>query len=297
MKAFLHGSARRARRRPGVAGVAALGLAVLAGCSAPPRVLQMDPPPASMAEALEACCAYDSYPQALVDVAVGSANSIVPFGRSVILRKAWLQDIPEVEALILGQARPLDLIEIANRSHLSGAVGGGYFGHVVIYTGTEAQLRALGVWDDPAVARFHERIRAGGIAIESIDRGVRLANAHQALEADGAALFRAEGFSRAARQRAVINLFAAIGRPFDNQFDLVDRSALYCTELLAEAMPELNLPVRISYGRPAIWPDEVATASLLGKTGYRFVTYVHGTPLGWREESWQKMAGRILGSW
>jgi len=46
-----------------------------------------------------------------------------------------------------------------------------------------------------------------------------------------------------------------------------------------------------------IWPDEIASQSLLGTTGFRFVTYVEGGDGGWRTGSADLMASRILAAW
>ncbi|HGG04842.1 MAG TPA: hypothetical protein ENK28_05235 [Aliiroseovarius sp.] len=277
------------------------GLAALlaaAACAKPPDVTSADLARIDFASALKSCCANtDKYPLWFINSLERNSISIVPLSRGIVLRKSYLQDDAAAEQALLGSARPLDLILISNKSRLSGAVGDGYFGHSAVYTGTEADLRALGVWDHPAVAKFHERIRAGGIAIESIDQGVRLSNTHMLMEADSAALFRTTGVSRSRQKAAIIQLFTEIGKPFDNNFDLDTSDAIFCTELINDALPELNMPVRVTYGRRVIWPDEVATGALLEENGFRFEIYLKGSPVGWREESWQAMAARILQEW
>lgn len=221
----------------------------------------------------------------------------MPITRGTVLRQAYLQDQPTAQERLLSQARPLDLILISNKSRLSGAGGEGYFGHSAFFTGNEAQLRALGVWHNPAIVPYHGAIRAGGLAIESLDIAVRLSDAPTLLEADAAALFRTTGISRARRQAAVIRLFSEIGRPFDNAFRLDDDAAWYCTELIWRVLPEANLPLTRSYGRMVIWPDEVAAKSLLGETKFRFVRFVRGNPKSWAEGSRDQMAASIVAQW
>ena len=279
---------------------AVLGPLLLAmGCArlseAPPAPLPDD---ATLRAALEACCAGpDTYPLPVVQVVESAASSIVPFSRAVLLRAPYLQDRPGARAALLDGAQPLDMVLIANRAHLSGAVGVGYFGHSLLIVGDEAQLRALGVWDDPAVVPFHDRIRAGGLAIEAIEGGVHLANADQVMDSDASALLRPSGLSTARKRAAIVALFREIGKPFDVHFDLATEEALFCTELIDRVLPEANLPITTAYGRKVIWPDEVAAASLLGRTGFRLQTYVEGSPTGWREAGWQEMAVKMLAAW
>lgn len=272
-------------------------LGLVAGC-APLRVQPPETEPASLNAALEACCGkHQTFPTWLAEAAESSAAWVMPITRGTVLRAAHLQDQPAAQDYLLSQARPLDLILISNKSRLSGAGGEGYFGHSAFYTGDEAQLRALGVWHHPAITPYHARIRAGGLAIESLDIAVRLSDAPTLLEADAAALFRTTGISRARRQEAVIRAFSEIGRPFDNTFRLDDDAAWYCTELIWRVLPEADLPLTQSYGRQVIWPDEVATKSLLGQTKFRFVDYVWGRPGGWARGTRDLMASRIVAHW
>lgn len=274
-----------------------LGLAV-SGCSKAPEIAEADIAGINFTPALQTCCAgEDKYPIALVNAVETNSISSFPLTRSIVLRQSYLQDEPEAHAVLLDQAKPLDIILIANGSRLSGAIGDGYFGHSALIIGSEADLRALGVWSHPAITPFHERIRAGGIAIESIDHGVHLSDAHTLLETDSAALFQVTGLNRAETRAGLIHLFREIGKPFDHHFDLDTPESVFCTELIHDAVPSLDIPVTITYGRRVVWPDEVATQSLLGNTGYRFAAYVKGSPFGWRQESQQVMAAQILQAW
>lgn len=279
---------------------AVMGPLLLAiGCArlseAPPEPLPDD---ATLRAGLARCCAgADTYPLPVVQVVESAASSIVPVSRAIMVRAPYLQDQPGARARLLDGAQPLDMVLIANRAHLSGAVGVGYFGHSLLTVGDEAQLRALGVWDDPAVVPFHDRIRAGGLAIEAIEGGVHLANADQVMDSDASALLRPFGLSTARKRAAIVALFREIGKPFDVHFDLATEEALFCTELIDRVLPEANLPITTAYGRKVIWPDEVAAASLLGRTGFRLQTYVEGSPTGWREAGWQEMAVKMLAAW
>lgn len=281
-----------------MSGILALGFMGLTGCVNLPEIDAAELRNIDFDTALAECCAAtETHSPTAIRLIDNELNSLIPLSHSIVLRHAYLQNQPEAHSVLLGDAQPLDLILINNRARLSGAIGEGYFGHSALYIGTENDLRGLGIWDHPAVAKFQERIRAGGIAIESIDLGVRLADAATLMEADHAAIFRATGLSRGRIAEALIYLFTEIGRPFDNHFDLDRDDGVFCTELIHDALPEMQMPVRFSYGRRAIWPDEVATKSLLGETGFRFLRSVRGSPNGWYEEDQDMLSAHILQAW
>ncbi len=274
-------------------------LAVLAGCARPVPVESPDMAPAELRAALAKCCAQgDQYPPGVVAVVESAASSAIPFSRSVLVRKPYLQDAPGAAEAILGRAQPLDLILVANRAHLSGVLGTGYFGHSILYIGGEGDLRALGLWDHPLVRPYQGQIRAGALAIEAIEGGVRLADTQLVMDSDNSALLRPRALSTADKRAAILYLFEQLGTPFDVHFDMASDQALFCTELVAKALPDMGLPVTTAYGRQVVWPDEVAAKSLIGETGYELVSYIKGAPGGaWRRADWAEMARDILAAW
>ncbi len=277
---------------------ALLSLSALIGCAKPPEITPADLAEIDFDAALTSCCAaIETHSPAAIRLIDNELNSLLPLAHNIVLRPSYLEGQVDAQAFLLGDAKPLDLILVNNGSRLSGANSDGYFGHSALYTGSESDLRGLGIWNHPAVAKFHQRIRAGGIAIESIDLGVRLSDAPTLMEADHAAIFRATGLSRSRKAEALIYLFTEIGRPFDHHFDLDRDDGVFCTELIHDALPEMRMPVRFSYGRRVIWPDEVATKSFVQETGFRFLTSIRGTPVGWFEEDQDMLAARILQAW
>jgi len=144
---------------------------------------------------------------------------------------------------------------------------------------------------------YRALFEAGDVSIEAIDGGVRLSRPEQLFEADAAALFHAKKLSFARKRQVVRWLLARLGRPFDNRFDLTDNKALYCTELIHAALPEMNLPVTKTFGRAVVWPDEVAAHSMIGKTGFTFRRFVHADRNGWHIGQRNQMAARVLAAW
>jgi len=273
-------------------------LATLAGCAERPDISQDEIDRIDFSTALAACCAdVEVYPTEFIHVAEATSLWVVPVSRAIHLRDAFLQGQPAAQAHLLAQVRPMDLVLFANRSRASGANGLGYFGHSAIYLGGEADLRALGIWDHPLMVAHQQAIRDGAVAIESVDEGVHLSSWDDLMEADSAAVLRPQGLSRAEKYDAVLALLSHMGRPFDEHFDLATDDEIFCTELIYNAFPQLNLPVRQTYGRQVLWPDEIATNALLGKTRYQFIDYVLGSASGWRAGGKDLMAAKILQAW
>lgn len=272
---------------------------LLAGCAADKHAVTLDDMAGRDLEAeLRACCPSEGkFPVELVNFAEANSFWVMPFARGFVLREARLGAHPEALDYLYDGLQPFDVIFVYNGSRLSGQNGEGYFGHMGIYMGTEAQLRALGVWDHPAVAKFHDRIRAGYTSIEAIDAGVRVSTREMVLDADGAAVFRPTSLSRARKRQAAVDFFTEVGKPFDFHFDLTSNDRIYCTELIHNFLPELNFPVTTTYGRPSIWPDEVAAEALTGEVPLEFLRYAYAGRDGWQAGDRWLMGARILDAW
>lgn len=272
--------------------------AFLTGCGEKPA--PVDPAAVSRAgyaRAFEACCdTSGGIPQALYDFGEAHSLWIVPTLREIVLRDAYLMHNEAAHALVLSRVKPGDLLLLMNHSRASGATGSGYFGHSVVYLGGEADLRAMGLWNDPAVRPHHAAFQNGAMAIEAVGHEVSLAGAHM-FEADSMAIFRPQGITPARRKQIYRALLREVGTPFDMNFRLDNGCALFCTELVDKAMPELNFPRHDYKGHEIILPDEAAIAALTGKSPMRFVTFVEGSPTGFRERSRDAMAARIMEGW
>lgn len=249
-------------------------------------------------QALLECCAGQApaVPTDLVLSVERNSFWIAPASRAIKLRSSWLEDDLDLHKAVLARARPLDLILIGNASRAAGAFGGGTFGHLAIYVGTEAELRAMGLWPHPLIVPFHRDIRAGKVAIEALDTDVHLSGSPELFETDHIALLRPTGFSAARRRAAILSLFGDMGARFDFHFDVRDDSAIYCTELLYRALPELRLPVRPMFGRDVILPDEVAARALAGAIPLELRLFIRGYPQGWRVQGAREMTAMVLGT-
>jgi hypothetical protein len=179
---------------------------------------------------------------------------------------------------IVETARPLDLLLFANKTYIGGRFVPGRFTHSSIYLGTEAELRAVGLWDDPAFVPLHDDIRAGKIFLEAFRPEVRLIEPDKILQTDSVAILRPK-LSLAQRREAARRGVSKLGVPFDYWFDNRTKDALACTELIQYAMPWIAFDETVSYGRPAVMPDAMVAQGIRGE-GLSFVEQVRGVDGG-----------------
>ena len=271
----------------------ALGLSV-AACAAPDpgvskRELRNTP--------LEGCCDNaETYPAPLIHLADPLAPAVGRVVGAIVMRDGYIAK-PAAYAAVEAELRPLDVLFVSSKGRLSGTMLPGLFSHVVIYLGTEADLRALGIWDDPALVPHHAAIRAGKTYIESDSPGVHLSDVEYVLATDAVAVLRPPITSRARKQETLRNLARALGADFDFFFDNASTDALYCAELAARAMPEAQMPTRRLYGRQTIIPDDVVALAVTERGAMDFVGYVRGTEEGWAEADRDTLIADLTRNW
>jgi len=231
---------------------------------------------------LEGCCDNaEFYPPPLVHMADPLAPVIGRLIGGVVMRKGHIAR-PRAREEVATRLRPLDVLFVSSNGRLSGTLLPGVFSHAVIYFGSEAELTALGVWDDPALASHRAAIRAGKTFIESNSPGVHLSDAETVLNTDAVAVLRPPIHTRARRRAALRDLAGHLGRDFDFHFDSASTEEFYCAELAARTMPETGMPTRRIYGRQTILPDDVVALAATGRGDMELVTYLRGTRAGWR---------------
>lgn len=268
--------------------------AVLAACAAPdPGVSKRE-----LADTpLEGCCdSARTYPPPLVHL----ANPLAPLiGRvigRIVMREGHIAR-PAAYAALQDRLRPLDVLFVSSKGRLSGTMLPGLFSHAVIYLGTEPELKALGVWDDPALEPHHAAIRAGKTYIESDSPGVHLSDVDYVLATDAVAVLRPPITARPRRREALRTLAQRIGSDFDFHFDNASDDKLYCAELAAKTMPETAMPTRRLYGRQTIVPDDVVALAATGRGKMDFVTYIRGTDTGWGIHGAETLVADMDGHW
>ncbi len=92
------------------------------------------------------------------------------------------------EAAMLAQLRPFDLVFTGNKSYAWGKIIPGRFSHVVVYLGTEEELRAAGLWALPSLAPLRDHIRAGRVFAEAVTPVTDTVAASRVMESDAIAI-------------------------------------------------------------------------------------------------------------
>jgi len=150
----------------------------------------------------------------------------------------------------------------------------GYWGHAAVWTGTESELKALGIWDDPIVARYHDQIREGRLVVEALRSGVEMNNLDHFLNIDSIGVLREPGLDRAGRGRTVIQALRQVGKPYDFNFDVESKERVYCSKLVYLSYSGIEWPTKKSLGRTTFTPDDVAAKAAQGGD-LQLVTFYH----------------------
>lgn len=293
-----------ARRSTGLRLVLGSALA-LAGCS----YSQVTPDFPEAAKSLQAegfeCC-WDPekyYPDPLVRLALTISMAVGP----TVAEAAYgdyeeteypglLTGKPEAQEAVMRELRPFDILLVSNHSYQIGRLMPGRFSHSLIYVGTEAELRAAGLWQMPALRPWHDEIRAGHTLIEAAYPDVHFVSPEKTFEVDQVLAMR-PALSAAEKRRALERILAVMGKPYNFRLGIDPTGETFaCTALLYHAMPELGLTVRDVYGQRAVIPDDVAAQAVRGER-LRPVVYVAGTDDGFAKRSLWALMVEIASYW
>ncbi len=272
---------------------------ILVGCvPAPGRIdggLTLSDPVARAA--VSNCCrSSERFPDWMVGIAEANIDLTRRIGL-VQLRQGHLGTLAQARAVVEGVLQPFDILLVHSEGRMSGHLIPGQFTHGAIYLGTEAQLRAAGLWALPEMAPYHAQIRAGHVFLEAVYGGVRLAPANVVLNTDATVILRAH--LTAAQSRDTLRRgLERMGIPFDMRFDVATSDALFCAELIDAMYPGLNLPISTVYETRTIIPDVIVAGALLGEVPLGLVAYVEATGQGGaRALSANGLAARIADAW
>lgn len=270
-----------------------------------------------LALALAACAQHtapgDVTPDATADLSTCSAGMEFVLAASVLVgpamegfvqannervsRDGHLRDTPEAEARLAALLQPLDIVLIARQHTLGARLIPGFLTHAALYLGSPAQLRAAGVWNDPAVAPHRAAITAGAHVIEANGAPVALITLEDAIDADAVVVIRQHGLTRGAVQDGIRTALAYHGTAFDRRFDAATPDNVYCTELAARALPGAGLPHERIAGREMILPDRIAIAMIEGTAPLDLVTFLYADPQGLHESEAAHLRATIAANW
>ncbi|MCM2358677.1 MAG: Poxvirus G6, partial [Geobacteraceae bacterium] len=199
------------------------------------------------------------------------------FGNAVGLvetRKGKLFNRGEVLAEVSGKLQAGDILLEKTPFRLTDKLIPGYWGHAAVWVGTEEELRQLGIWDNPVVARFRDEIREGRGVVEALRSGVEMNSLEHFLNIDSIGVLRKAGLSREERARTVIQALRQVGKPYDFNFDVESKGRVYCSKLVYLSYSGVDWPTRKSLGRTTFTPDDVA-AKAIRDGALQLVSFYH----------------------
>jgi hypothetical protein len=197
-----------------------------------------------------------------VSTLVGDARLRAPRQGRALISPAQLEELR-------GKLQPGDILIERRNWYLSNAFLPGYWPHAALHVGNIGELQALGLADDPRVARwfgeFGSRDAHGDrlAVIEAVSEGVVFTSLeHSAGEADGVVVLRPR-VDPAARREIIARAFEEVGKPYDFDFDFFTADKLVCTELVYRAADgHVRFPLFDIYGRRTLPAMEMVRHAL-----------------------------------
>lgn len=158
--------------------------------------------------------------------------------------------------------QPLDVLLEKTPFRLTDQFIPGYWGHAAIYIGNEAQLKELGIWDDPIVMKFHKRIKTGKVIVEALRSNVEINSMKHFSDIDDFALLRPKDLTNDEKKKMITKALRQVGKKYDFGFDVESSKTIVCSELHYRIF--INVPFQTSkiLGRDTISVDQVAQAAL-----------------------------------
>jgi hypothetical protein len=199
------------------------------------------------------------------------------FGNAVGLvetRKGKLYGRKEVDADLRRTLTAGDILLEKTPFRLTDKLIPGYWGHAAVWTGTESELKELGIWDNPVVARYHDQIREGRLVVEALRSGVEMNNLEHFLNIDSIGVLRNPGLTRESRAGTIVRALRQVGKPYDFNFDVESKERVYCSKLVYLSYSGIDWPTAKSLGRTTFTPDDVAAKAAPG-SALQLVAFYH----------------------
>ena len=190
----------------------------------------------------------------------------------MVVRKGKMNHLSsQSRSKIISQMQPMDILLEKAPFRLTDYFIPGYWCHVGIWTGSEIELKALGVWEElPKLHEdvvkkyeysgpdFHTAIRSGHQIIEALRPGVQINTLQHFLNIDDLGVIRFQGQSNEQKKAYLLNAFRQIGKNYDFSFDVESTEEIVCSELVYVSYDDLIWDTSKSLGRYTISPDQVA---------------------------------------
>jgi len=204
----------------------------------------------------------------------GNTMGLVEVRKGLMYRKAHAHDD------LVKTLRPGDILLEKTPFRLTDLVIPGFWGHAAIWVGTEEELRAMGIWDHPAIRPHHAAVRNSGRIVEALRAGVKLSTLDHFLNVDDLLVMRASEQDDKVQAARVIRAFRQLGKAYDFNFDVETTDRIVCSELVYQVYTEMTWPTSKALGRATISPDQVAQRALNGGPLTVVSFYRNGSKIG-----------------
>ena len=171
------------------------------------------------------------------------------FGNAVGLvetRKGKLYGRAEVLADVNGTLKAGDILLEKTPFRLTDKLIPGYWGHAAVWIGNEAELKELGIWDNPVVARYRKEISQGRLVVEALRSGVEMNTLEHFFNVDSFGALRKAEITREGRAKTVIQALRQVGKPYDFNFDVESKERVYCSKLVYLSYSGMDWPTKKS---------------------------------------------------
>lgn len=205
------------------------------------------------------------------------------FGNTVGLvevRRGKLWKDAAVAARIKSVLRPGDILLEKTPFRLTDSFIPGHWGHVAVWIGTEAELKELGLWDDPVVKPYQTGIRAGKCIVEALRSGVTMNTVEHFMNIDDFGVLRRNpALDRDMLRHHILLALRQVGKAYDFNFDIETTDKIVCSELAYVVYTDMIWPTAKALDRYTISPDNVALKALNGGPFELVLFYHDGRPV------------------
>jgi len=173
--------------------------------------------------------------------------------------------------------QPLDILLEKTPFRLTDKFIPGFWGHAAIYVGNEAQLKKMGIWDNPMVLRYQEDIRKGKVIVEALRSNVAFNSFQHFTNIDDYAQLRLKQELTIEKKREmIVRVFAQIGKKYDFRYNVESSEKIICSELHYIIFDNVRFNTKRIMGINTISVDQVAEQGLKEGAFYPVNLYLDG---------------------
>jgi uncharacterized protein YycO len=187
------------------------------------------------------------------------------FGNMVGLvesRRGKLDRQPQVLDRVRRELQAGDVLLEKTPFRLTDSFIPGHWGHAALWIGSEAELRALDLWEHPLVVAHRAKIRNGRGVVEALRSGVEMNSLEHFMNVDDLAVLRHRALDRDKRRQVILEALRQVGKAYDFSFDTQSANTIVCSELVYHAYGDVRWPTDRALGRVVVSPDNIAQKAI-----------------------------------